>query len=103
MLRVATHLPDPPVFLNPTLSRGIGATCEETAGFVVDVAEQIDEPDGGTPQLSVHVDLLLFPRPVANPHGSTVSPTPKVGQRALGELTLTADAEHDLQRLVAAE
>src|SRR4029453_9615283 len=103
VLRVATHLPDPMILLNPTLSRGVGATREEPFGAVVDVAQLFNEPEGGAPQLSVHVNLVLVPRPVPHPHGSTVSPSPQVGQGTLGQIALTADAEHDLQRLVAAQ
>src|SRR4030095_17249988 len=46
VLRVATDLPDPMILLNPTLSRGVGATREEPFGAVVDVDQLFNEPDG---------------------------------------------------------
>src|SRR4029453_15658799 len=67
VLRAATHLPDPMILLNQTLPPWVGATREEPLGAVVDVAQLFDEPEGGAPQLSVHVNLVLVPRPVPHP------------------------------------
>src|SRR5262245_18087877 len=71
VLRLATHLPDPMILLNPTLSRDVRATGEEPLGALVDVAQLFYEPECGTPQLSVHVDLVLVPRPIPHPYRST--------------------------------
>src|SRR3954464_11488266 len=42
----------------------------------------------------------LAPGAVPDPHRAAVPPATQVAQRALGQVVLPADAEHDLQRLL---
>ena len=60
--------------------------------------ELVGEPGGGVEQLAVDVELALVPGAVADPHrGSCPRQPAEVGQLALGQVALAADAEHDLQ------
>ena len=53
----------------------------------------------GAEQLAVDVVLGLGPGPVADPHRARVPPATQVGKHPLGEVALTPDPVHDLDRL----
>ena len=98
MLRVAAHLPDALVLLRASGSAAVSAQAIRNRLVSSSiVAELVGEPVRGAEQLAVHVDLLLVPGAVADPHRTAVPPALQVRQFAFGQVVLAADAEHDLQ------
>ena len=100
MAGLAAHLPDPLVLLPPPARGRVGARDEELppgGGPRVVRVELGDEPVGRAQQLAVDVDLPLGPGAVADADGPARAPPRQVRQRALAEVVLPADAEHDLQ------
>ena len=97
MAWLATDLPDALVRVTPASGRRVGERHEEPQRRLVDALEVLGQLPGSVEQLAVHVELALAPRPVADAHGSAVTPAGEVRKVPLGEVTLTADAEHDRQ------
>jgi len=63
----------------------------------VQLAELVDQPLRGAEQLTIHVELPLEPRAVADPDRAAAPPARQMRQLPLGQVPLAADAEHDLQ------
>ena len=101
--RRTADLPDALVLLGPAPGRGVGHGDEELLGRGVQLADLLAQPVDGSQQLAVHVDLALGPGPVADAHRSAVPPPCQVGELTLGQISLGADPEHDLQVGAAAQ
>ena len=103
MPRLAPHLPHAGVALLPAACGRVGEIGDEALDLRMEVAELLAIAVQQVEELAVDVELLLRPRAVADAHGARVAPAAQVRQRALGEVVLAADPEHDLQRRVAGE
>ena len=100
--RLAAHLPDARVLLAPAARRRVGELGHEALDLRVQLAEPLAVEVERVEQLAVDVELDLVPGAVADAHRRRVAPAAQVGEHALGQVVLAADAVHDLQRLAAA-
>jgi hypothetical protein len=80
-----------------------GAGNQEPPGVLVDGVDVLRKLGCCAKHLPVHIDLPLVPGAVAYPDWPAVLPAGEVIEFALGQVMLTADAEHDLQAHMGAD
>ena len=97
VLAVAADFPDAVVGFLPARGGGVGGPDQELTFRGFEPVELFGERPGGVQELAEHVELELAPGCVADADGPAVPPAREVGELALGEVVLAADAEHDLE------
>lgn len=95
---LAAQLPDALVRLAPRAGRRVGDAAEEGPLGVVELTDLLAEDVDGVEQLAVDVQLSLAPGAVPDADRDVALSTTKLRELPLGEVVLTPDPVHDLQR-----
>jgi hypothetical protein len=86
---------------NPAAGGRVRRIRDERLNLRMEVAELLAVEPEGVQELTVHVELHLGPRAVADPSRARVAPATQVPKLALGQVVLAADPVHDLERTLA--
>src|ERR1700694_2028520 len=97
-----THLPHPGIRIPPSQRRGVGEVCDEPLDLRMQLTELLPIAMERVQQLTVDVELSLRPGAVADSHGPRTAPALQMREFAFAEVVLSADAVHDLQRVLTA-
>ena len=76
---------------------GVRRGGQELLCYRVQLAQPIDQPLCGVEQFAVYIELALGPRAISDADWPAVPPPGQVRQFPLGQVSLAADPEHDLQ------
>src|SRR5680860_392368 len=97
MLGLAALLPQTLVGVSPPPGGCVGNLDQELARRGIQNLPLVGEAVSSVQQLTVDINLTLVPGAVTDSYRTAVAPPREMGQRALGQISLSADSEHDLQ------
>ena len=101
--RISAYLPDPLVGFLPLDRSGVSHLNQKVACGLVELPKLVAKEANRAEEFSINVELALLPGAVADAYRLAGPPSSQVAERALAEIMLTADSEHDLQSSVLLE